>query len=296
LAWKLSVYEPYRLSFPDTFQAVIIGEALSAMIPLGILISGTSKALAVRKKIPLVAGLSSLATENLFYSLGTGLFISLGAIAALRSFTLPDGWVWTIDALVGIIFLLIVAGFLMVIRQWHWASATCEWLYEKGILRRFLENGRLHVRLFENLIYGFYRKYPQRFVPIFLLQIAFHLLGVVEVWFILSRISDASLSFYTAFLFESINRVIIVVFKFIPFGMGVNEAGAQFVSDTLALSSGLGVTLAIIQKGRILFWTAIGIILILKQGLSLQKIFRSSESADNLLEENKAIVSSDKLR
>ena len=51
-AWKLSVYEPYKLDLRDTVPAVIIGEAMSSMIPLGILISGTSKAVAVREKVP----------------------------------------------------------------------------------------------------------------------------------------------------------------------------------------------------------------------------------------------------
>ena len=57
-AWKLSVSDPYKLSFFDTIQAVIIGESLSVMIPLGILVSGTAKAVAVKRRIPLVVGLS----------------------------------------------------------------------------------------------------------------------------------------------------------------------------------------------------------------------------------------------
>lgn len=48
IAWKLCVNEPYKLSIFDTMQAVIIGEALSSIVPLGILISGTAKAVAVR--------------------------------------------------------------------------------------------------------------------------------------------------------------------------------------------------------------------------------------------------------
>jgi hypothetical protein len=48
-SWRLSVNEPYKLNFSDTLPAVIIGEALSSLLPLGILISGTSKAVAVRK-------------------------------------------------------------------------------------------------------------------------------------------------------------------------------------------------------------------------------------------------------
>ncbi|HSK71525.1 MAG TPA: hypothetical protein VK892_07515, partial [Pyrinomonadaceae bacterium] len=124
------------------------------------------------------------------------------------------------------------------------------------------------------LIYGYYRRYPNRFLPIVLLQILFHSLGVMEVWFILTRISSAIPSFYTAYLLESVSRVITVVFKLVPFVIGIDEAGAQFVAETLALGAGVGVTLAIIRKGRILFWTVIGLTLIIKRGLSLREIRR----------------------
>ena len=114
------------------------------------------------------------------------------------------------------------------------------------------------MRLFENLIYGFYRKYPQRFLPICGLETVYHLLGVAEVWFILSRLSDAYPSVLNSFLLESVSRLITIIFKLIPFVIGVDEAGAQFVGSTVALAAGMGVTLAIIRKGRIVFWTLIG--------------------------------------
>jgi hypothetical protein len=87
-AWTMSVYDPYSLRVKDTVPAVIIGEALSSMIPLGILISGTAKAVAVRKRVPLVVGLSSVATENLFYSFTTSVFLMLGSLTFVRSFQL----------------------------------------------------------------------------------------------------------------------------------------------------------------------------------------------------------------
>ena len=272
VAWKLSVPAPHEISVRDAVSAVVIGEALSSLIPLGILISGTAKAVAAKKRLPLVVGLSSVATENLFYSLITGVFVCFGAFAFLSSFDLADGWVWTIDFLIGAIFLLIALGVLMVAREWHWASSLCEWFYNRGVGKRFLETGRTQVREFENLIYGFYREYPRRFAPIVLMQIAYHAIGVFEVWFILSRISSAGANIYTAFLLESISRVITIVFKLIPFLVGVDEAGAKFVTETLALGAGVGVSLAIIRKGRILFWTAIGLILIVKRELSLSEI------------------------
>ena len=270
-AWTLSVYEPYALGLRDTIPAVIIGEAMSTMLPLGILVSGTAKAVAVRKRVPMVVGLSSVATENLFYSFTTTILLIAGSYTFLRSFHLDDSLVIWIDVLIAVLSVLLVLGVIMVVRQWHFASETCEWLYRKGIARGWLEHVRNEVRLFENFIYGFYRRYPRRFIPICLLESAFHLLGILEVWFVLIRISDHA-SVLNAFLLETISRLITILFKLVPFLIGVDEAGAQFVGKTIAAGVGIGITLAIIRKGRIIFWTAIGLLLLIKRGITLRQI------------------------
>jgi len=274
-AWTMSVYDPYSLRVQDTVPAVIIGEAMSSMIPLGILISGTTKAVVVRRRVPLVVGLSSVATENLFYSFTTSVFLMLGALTFLRNFQLENSWRLSIDVLLGVLGFLLILGIVMVIRQWHFASEACEKLYQRGIARNLLEHGRAEVRLFENMIYGFYRRHPKRFLPICLIEAAFHVLGVTEVLFILSRISDSP-TLMNAFLLESVSRLITIVFKLIPFLVGVDEAGAQVVAETIGAAAAIGVTLAIIRKGRILFWTGVGLVLIVKRGLSLQEIRRSA--------------------
>ena len=275
--WKLSVHEPYSLRIRDTIPAVVIGEAMSNTIPLGILISGTSKAVAVRKHIPLVAGLSSVATENLFYSFTTALFLIVSAVFFVRGFAVDETVTLALDFIIVSLITLVILGLLMVIRQWHFASETCEWLYRKGFLRKILEKGRLDVRQFEDFIYGFYRRYPRRFLPICALETVYHLLGVAEVWFIVSRIGDVYASLLNSFLLESVSRLITIIFKLIPFVIGVDEAGAQFIESTVALAAGMGVTLAIIRKGRIVFWTLIGLILVIKRGISISEISNAGD-------------------
>lgn len=277
-AWSLSVYEPYSLRMKDTIPAVIMGEAMSSMIPLGILISGTTKAVAVRTRVPLVVGLSSVATENLFYSFVTSVFLILGGFTFVRSFEIDAGWTMTIDVLIAAICAVLVFLLLLVIRQWHFASEACQWLFSRGFATGILEHGRFQVRLFENFIYGFYRRHPSRFLPICLLEAAFHLLGILEVWFILSRIANADL--LSAFLLESVSRLITIVFKLIPFVIGVDEAGAQFVAETVGIAAAIGVTLAVIRKGRILFWTAIGLVLIVKRGLSVRAMAKIESASE----------------
>jgi hypothetical protein len=277
-AWRLSVYEPYSLTFRDTLEAVLIGEAMSSIIPLGIAVSGTSKAIAVRHRVPFLAGLSSVATENLFYSVVTSVFIVLGAVSFLRLFPLDDGWTWTIDALIVAIILIIAFIVLMVVRRWHPASGFCNFLYSRGILTGILKRGRLHVRNFENTIYDFYRAHPERFLPICLFEIAYHVIGVVEVWYIIYRLSDTLPSLLTAFLLESVSRLVTIMFKLIPMAIGVDEAGAQFVGETVALGAGIAVTLAVIRKGRIIFWAAIGMAIAIYRGFSFAELTQKSSA------------------
>ena len=113
------------------------------------------------------------------------------------------------------------------------------------------------------------------FLPIVLIEVAFHGLGILEVWFVLGRIADGLPQFVTAFLLESVSRLITIVFKLVPFLIGVDEAGAQFVAETLGMVAAIGITLAIIRKARIVFWAAVGIILIATRGLPVRQLLES---------------------
>jgi hypothetical protein len=277
--WSYSVEKPYRLRFRDAFPAVVMGEAMSSIIPLGIIVSGTTKGLAVRKKLPLVAGLSALAVENLFYSFVTGLYITFGALALIWNFNVPEVFYYISGGLVAVVTILIIAGIVMIVQQWHFASATAEWVYQKGFLRTWLETARTDVRNFENRIYGFYRRQPGRFLPLVALQVLFHLLGILEVWLILSFISEVAPALFSAFLLESVSRVIVVTFKLVPFVLGVDEAAAQFITDTLKLGAGLGVTLAIVRKGARVIWALLGVLLLVNRGFSIRELFHHHHAA-----------------
>jgi hypothetical protein len=81
-----------------------------------------------------------------------------------------------------------------------------------------------------------------------------------------------------AFILESAGRVINVLFRFIPMRIGVDEAGAGAVAAVLGLAPDTGVLLALARKVRVLFWTALGVALITKQGMSLRQINKSQIS------------------
>ena len=276
-AWSLCVEDPYRLKLWDAFRARVMGDAIGNVLPFAsFVISEPAKPALIRDRLPLMVGLSAIAIENIFYSLSVAVSISCGMIALLVSFSLPNGMRIGSFIVLAVILIVIAAGTFLIRKQVRFISGTAGFLHRRGVNEKWVEKGRA----VEDRIYGFYRRHQARFIPILLLEACFHLAGVLEIYVTLSFISpDQAPTFLTAFILESVNRVITMAFKFIPLRMGVDEAGTGKVSKVLLFTEVTGVTLAIVRKARDVFWSAVGMALLLQRGLSLRAVARDAEAA-----------------
>jgi hypothetical protein len=279
MAWMLCFEAPHRLRFRDAFRAYLTGDALGNIVPLGIVVSEPAKAALVRDRVPLVAGLSAIAVENIFYSLSVALFIFGGASALLLSFPLTKNLRWTSIGILGGVAVIILLAALMLRAQWRFLSGVLERLYARGVGRRLLETRRERARALEDRIYGFYERSRTRFLPILLLEGCFHMAGVAEVYVTLYFISDVPPTLLTSFVLESVNRVITVVFKFVPMRIGIDEAGTGLITGVLKLGTATGVTLALIRKARVLFWTGVGVAFLVSRGLSPRAVASDAQHA-----------------
>jgi hypothetical protein len=87
-------------------------------------------------------------------------------------------------------------------------------------------------------------------------------LSVAEVFLALKFLGfDAYVS--TAFIIESLTKVINVVFSFIPGTIGVYEGGNGIILEKLGYTVAVGVALALVRRGAILFSTSIGLVILL---------------------------------
>jgi hypothetical protein len=136
--------------------------------------------------------------------------------------------------------------------------------------------------MLEDRIYGFYNRSQRSLIPILGLEVLFHLTGIVEIYATLTYISPVAPSIRQAFILESVNRIINVAFKFVPLRAGVDEGGTGQVSKVLGFAKATGVTLAIVRKSRDIFWSTIGVVLLLKKGFSLRSV--GQEALDDLPE------------
>ncbi len=281
LAWTKCIEAPHLLRFRDALQARFMGDALGNIVPLAsIAVSEPSKAVFVRDRIPLMVGLSGLAIENIFYSLSVALFIFCGTTTLLLTFTLPRALRYaSVGALIATVIVAPLI-FLIVRKQWQFFSGSLGFFAKRGVARNWMTKMTPRAQTLEQRIYGFYQRNSSSFLAIFALEGCFHLAGVLEVYTTLYFISPIEPTLLTAFVLESVNRIINVAFKFVPLRTGVDEAGTGMLSKVLGLTTAIGVTLAIVRKGRDIFWTSIGIVLILTRGFSLRGAQEGTTEAD----------------
>ena len=275
-AWTQCFEPPHRLPFRAALRAFLIGDTAGNILPVGLVVSEPTKVAMVRERVPTAAAASAIAVENLFYMLSVALFIFCGAAALLLSFPLTKTLRWSSEGvLVGV--LIFAAGALYAARRRApFVSRAVEWAARLGLGRRGLEARRARARALEERVYGFYGRNHGRFAPILALEFVFHMLGVAEAYATLWLMGGAPPSVFAAFLFESVNRVITMVFKFVPLRAGVDEAGTGALGRVLGFGVDAGVALAIVRKARMIFWMSVGVGLLAARGLSLRAVAEQS--------------------
>jgi hypothetical protein len=281
-AWCLCIEAPYRLKFSDALRARLMGDAIGNILPIGsFALAEPSKPILIRDRVPLMAGVSSFVIENIFYALSVIVFVFSGMVALLLTFHLPKGLRIASFVTLGVIAALVVISLVLVRRQVRFVSGAAAFTHRHGVDAKWIEKARM----FEDRVYGFYLRNARRFLPILLLESVFHLAGVLEIYVTLYFISpDQAPTFFTAFILESVNRIITMAFKFIPLRMGVDEAGTGKISKILKFTEAAGVTLAIVRKGRDLFWAFVGLALLVQRGFSLRPIAAEAEALQSSLE------------
>ena len=236
-----------------------------------------------------MVGLSALAIENILYGLSVALFIFAGTATLLLSFSLPKPLRYaSIGALITVL-IIVPLGFLLIKSQARFLSRAIRFLSSRGVARSFMSRILPRAETLEERVYGFYERNQGGLLPIFGLELAFHLAGVVEIYTTLLFISPLAPTWRQAFILESVNRIINVVFKFMPFRVGVDEGGTEQISKVLGFVKATGVTLAIVRKGRDIFWSMVGVALLVKKGFSLSTV--GEETSESLSSASKHSIS-----
>lgn len=269
-AWRLCT-EDRGLRVRDTFPAFLTGEALGNLTPLGLFVSEPTKAVFVRDRVPLMTAVSGLAIENLFYTLSVAGVIAAGTVAMLFSFNVTrDVRLPSLVLLGGMLALLAVSAIVLA-REIRVVTPLLDTLNRRRLVPASLVARLEKLRALEARIYNFHRRQPDRLLPVIGLEIAYHAAGVAEVWVILACLVGPP-SLLMAFVLETANRATNVIFKFVPMRLGVDEVGTAWLTQMMGYPTAVGVTLAIVRKLRIAFWTLIGVVILALRGLRRDEV------------------------
>jgi hypothetical protein len=262
IAWRLCLEPPHTMSVADAFAAVICGDAIGNLTPLGPLVGEPAKAAFVRRRVALGPAATALAIENVLYTLSAAAMIAAGMIALLLRFQLDPAIRGIGELAVGATIVLFACALWLL---WRQPALVSRALGVAPKLRRHAD--RMHD--LEGRIYTFAARHKAALPGLVAAEIGFHALGVAEVYLTLWLLNTAP-SLLTAFLFESANRLITVVFKFVPLRLGVDEAGSAAFARIVGLAAKTGLSLGIIRKVRVVFWAAAGALLLVREGFSLR--------------------------
>jgi hypothetical protein len=231
LAWTRTIEGPVRLSFQDAFRARLAGEALNTLLPMGMLVGEPMKAEHVGHRLPFATAFSALLVEFAFYGVSLVLLFSAGVVALFPSSAV---------LLVAVIALTVVP----LVRNRN--GGIGEKLRRLGdpLLRFALRN-------------------PGRAWRLVVLEAAFQLFAVAEVYLTLVLITPQHVAWSSALVLETVSRAVTIMFKMLPMRLGVDEAGAAVFADRLGLGSATGITLALVRRMRSLCWSAVGILFVL---------------------------------
>jgi len=89
-----------------------------------------------------------------------------------------------------------------------------------------------------------------------------HVTSVLEVFLGLNLLGYTP-TFSHAYIIESLTKVINAAFSFIPGVVGVYEGGNGIILKALGYTTAIGVALALIRRGAILFWAGFGFAILL---------------------------------
>src|SRR2546421_9698705 len=134
IAWMLCMEESVKLRFRDAFRARIMGDAIGNILPFaGFLVSEPTKPALIRDRVPLMAGFSALAIENIFYTLSVALFIFAGMTTLLLSFTLPKGLRIVSIITLAVITAIVAVGAVLITKRLRFISGGAGFLHRRGL-------------------------------------------------------------------------------------------------------------------------------------------------------------------
>jgi hypothetical protein len=206
---------------------------------------------------------SAVIIDNVLYYI-TVILIMLGGVAVLISQygSLSSSVRSVLFGIVIVAIILLTSLVLAMMYRFKPLTYLIKQLNKRGVAPNFILKKKETFESVESNVFHFYHDRRADFFAVFGISMLTHCVSVAEVFLVLKLLGNVPFV-STAFIIESLTKVINASFSFIPGTIGAYEGGNGIILRTLGYTTATGIALALVRRGAILFSTFIGGIVLL---------------------------------
>ncbi|MBV9216492.1 MAG: flippase-like domain-containing protein [Acidobacteria bacterium] len=269
------------VSYWSVVAARLGGEAVGYLTFTGPLGDAT-KAMLLRKNLPLTRAASAVLIDTILYYVSVIIFILVGMLVLLSKYGSKGAGVNNVLIAVAVGSFIILGALIATVRfRLTPVSRFLSFLAGHHLLPKFISQRLEDVRSVETNVFQFYNDRKRDFLVVFTLALLVHFVSVTEVLAGL-RLLEVDYSWGNSFIIEGLTKVINLIFSFVPGTVGVYEGGNEAILTWLGYTAAIGVSLALIRRGGILFSIFIGMVVLLWRGVTRSARELTHEDPDQL--------------
>ncbi|MGE4064365.1 MAG: lysylphosphatidylglycerol synthase domain-containing protein [Rhodospirillaceae bacterium] len=238
---------------------LMVGEAFNMLTPFGAFGGEPFKALLLKRHydISYTEGTASLVLIQTVNSLAQVPFAVIGAVLMVRADILPDALETGILAATAVISAFMV--FVYVALHSRLLAKLPARMQDDESAAKLTRAITFFTDLEERLFH-FVRNTPGRSAAALLFAFVSWVLGAVEIYFVFIFL-DAPITFADAWIVETVIVLVRSATFFVPAHIGVQDGALTMVGRALTGSNEIGLAMALIRRGRELFWAGVGLLI-----------------------------------
>lgn len=255
--------EHRNVRYHNVLAARLAGEAMNLMTFAGPVLGEATKAAMLKNRVSFARSAAAVIVDDIMYYVSVALMMLSGVL--LMALTVGANGKVIRYTLIGVgigATVMLVGMFLVVKFNARPLSFVLERLDKRGWLPGFVATRREYIHEIETNVYSVYNERPTLFYSLLGLGFLAHVTSVLEVFLGLNLLGYTP-TFSHAYIIESLTKVINAAFSFIPGVVGVYEGGNGIILKALGYTTAIGVALALIRRGAILFWAGFGFAILL---------------------------------
>jgi hypothetical protein len=245
------------LSWSRSFVAQLISDGIGQFGVAGKVVGEGTRISLLGRAVPVSSALSAGAIDGGLHIFTAVLVTVSGITATLLLAPLSGTWRVYAVLLVAVLISAVILAAVSVRNRWQLVGHATRAIGRLPRLHTWVSGKQPIIDSAEDNLLSFRDEAPAAFWATLIFNLLWHMLAVLEVYIIL-RFMGTGFSVGSAFIVESLTKVINLVGALNPGNVGTYEGGSMLIAKMFGVTSTTGLTLALCRRARTVFWAGVG--------------------------------------